>query len=185
MPTAPRIAPLDPPYTPAIAEFLARWMPPGADVEPLALFRTMAVHEELTGRMRPLGAGILGSDVVPARLRELVILRTSARCGAEYEWGVHVVGFARSLGFTEEQLHATVHAGPDAGCWADDEALVLRLADELHDGATLSDATFDALRGRFTDAQVLEFVICAGWYHVIAFIIGTARVPLEPWAARF
>lgn len=180
----PRIAPLDPPYAPETAEMLAKWMPPGADVEPLALFRTMAVHPELTARMRPLGAGILGSDRLSARLRELVIHRTCARCGAEYEWGVHAVAFGRPLGLTDEQLHATAHEGAEAGCWTEEEALVLRLADELHDTGTLTDATFDGLRAHFDDAQILELAICAGWYHVISFVIGTARVELEPWGER-
>lgn len=181
----PRIAPLEPPYAPDTAAMLAAWMPPGAEVEPLKLFRTMAVHPELTSRMRPLGAGILGSDRIPAVLRELVILRTCARCGAEYEWGVHATAFGRPLGLGEEQLRATVHEGAGAPCWTEEEALVLRLADELHDAGALTDATFAGLRARFDDAQILELAICAGWYHVVAFVIGTAGVEPEPWAERF
>lgn len=181
----PRIAPLDPPYAPGTAAMLAKWMPPGSEVEPLALFRTMAVHEELTSRMRPLGAGILGSRRIPARLRELVIHRTCARCGAEYEWGVHAAAFGRPLGLTDEQLRATVGAGPQAGCWTEQEVLVLRLADELHDTGALTDGTFEALRAHFDEAQVLELAVCAGWYHVISFVIGTAGVELEPWAERW
>lgn len=57
----PRIAPLDPPYDPAIDAQLVKWMPPGSAVEPLKLFRTLAIHDDLFSRMRPLGAGILGS----------------------------------------------------------------------------------------------------------------------------
>ena len=52
----PRIAPLEPPYEPAIGAMLEKWMPPGSAIEPLALFRTLAVHDELFARMRPLGA---------------------------------------------------------------------------------------------------------------------------------
>lgn len=182
----PRIAPLEPPYAPGIAEMLAKWMPPGADVEPLALFRTMAIHEELTARMRPLGAGILGgAERVPARLRELVILRTSARCGAEYEWGVHAVSFGRAVGLTDEQLRATVDDGAVAEGWTAEEAHVLRLADELHDTGALTDATWEGLRATLDERQVLELAITAGWYHVIGFVIGTARVQPEPWAMRW
>jgi hypothetical protein len=50
-----RIAPLEPPYESGIEELLAKWMPPGAGVAPLALFRTLAVHNDLAARMRPLG----------------------------------------------------------------------------------------------------------------------------------
>ncbi len=49
---APRIAPLAAPYAPDIARLLASYMPPDSDIEPLGLFRTLAVHEELASRMR-------------------------------------------------------------------------------------------------------------------------------------
>ena len=52
----PRIAPLKPPYEPAIETMLNRWMPPSSAIEPLALFRTLAVHDQLASSMRPLGA---------------------------------------------------------------------------------------------------------------------------------
>src|SRR5215831_899550 len=91
----PRIEPLTPPYEPAIAATLAKWMPPGnTDIEPLALFRVMAVHDELFSRSLPLGAGILGHGRITPREREIVILRTCALARAEYEWGVHAVAFA-------------------------------------------------------------------------------------------
>src|SRR5256885_1234595 len=76
--TTSRIAPLEPPYEPDTAALLAKWMPPGNDVEPLRLFRTLAVHDELASRMRPLGAGILGHPRLEPRERELLILRTCA-----------------------------------------------------------------------------------------------------------
>src|SRR5256714_12378063 len=97
----PRIAALEPPYAPETAALLAKWRPPGNDVEPLRLFRTLAVHDELASRMRPLGAGILGHPRLEPRERELLILRTCARAGAEYEWGVHAIAFGAPLGLTE------------------------------------------------------------------------------------
>jgi hypothetical protein len=36
-------------------------------------------------RMRPLGSGILNHGLVPPRDREIVLHRTCARAGAEYE----------------------------------------------------------------------------------------------------
>ena len=182
---APRIAPLEPPYDERTAALLARWMPPGSDAEPLALFRTLAVHSELAERMRPLGAGILGRGLVEPRLREIVIHRTCALCGAEYEWGVHAVAFGAALGLTGERLRSTVHGGPDDAVWADDERAVLRLADALHATAAIDDELFALLRRHFDDAQVLELAVTAGWYHTIAYAIGVARVAPEPWAARF
>jgi hypothetical protein len=109
--TTPRIWPLEPPYEPAIEAILQKWMPPGSAIEPLALFRTLAVHAELMGRMRPLGSGILGHGRIRRREREIVIHRVCARAGAEYEWGVHAIVYGRPLGLTAEQLTATVTGG--------------------------------------------------------------------------
>src|SRR5919197_2694540 len=111
--TEPRIAPLDPPYNAEIAAMLKKWMPPGSATEPLALFRTLAVHDELASRMRPLGSGILGHGRVEPREREIVVHRTCARAGAEYEWGVHVLAFGKPVGLSDAQIAATVHGGPD------------------------------------------------------------------------
>ncbi len=183
--TSPRIAPLEPPYEPAVAEMLARWMPPGSELEPLRLFRTLAVHDDLAARMRPLGAGILGHGRLAPRLRELVVLRTCARAGAEYEWGVHAVAFAPALGLTGAHLAATVHAPADDPVWSAGEAAVLALADELHDTGGVSDATWAALAADLAPDELLELVVVAGWYRTIAYVVNAAGVQPEPWAARF
>jgi 4-carboxymuconolactone decarboxylase len=182
---APRIAPLEPPYEPDIEAMLQKWMPPNSDMEPLRLFRTLGVHSELAARMRPVGAGILGHGLVEPRLREVMIHRTCARCGAEYEWGVHAVAFGKPLGFGDEHLAATVRGDAEDPVWSDAERAVFLLADELHDTADVSETTFSALEEQFTAEQILELVVTSGWYHTIAFVINTARVQPEPWAARF
>ncbi len=182
---SPRIAPLEPPYEPDIETMLQKWMPPNSGMEPLRLFRTLGVHAELAARMRPLGAGILGHGLVDPRLREVMIDRTCARCGAEYEWGVHVVAFGSAVGLSDEQLAATAHRDPDDPIWSAAERAVLRLADELHDTADVSAATFAALAEHFSPEQILELVVMSGWYHTISFVINAARVEPENWGATF
>jgi 4-carboxymuconolactone decarboxylase len=184
-PGGARIAPLEPPYAPDIAGMLAKWMPPESEAEPLELFRTLAVHDELASRMRPLGAGILGSGRVEPRLREVMIQRTCALCGAEYEWGVHAVAFARPLGFTEEQLSSTVHGSAGDPVWSTTDSAVFRLADELHATSAVSDELFAELSKHFSADHILELVITSGWYHTISFVINAAGVQHEEWAARF
>ena len=182
----PRIHPLEPPYTPEIETALSKWMPPGASVEPLRLFRTLNVNAELASRMRPLGAGILGSSAqVPPPLREVMIHRTSVLTGAEYEWGVHVTSFGKPLGLTDEQLHSTVHGSWTDACWDADQATVFRLADELHETGTISDELWRSLAAEFDEQQILELVVAAGWYHVIGFVCNGLRIEPEQWAARY
>ncbi len=183
---APRLAPLDPPYDPAVAEQLERWMPPGADAPPLALFRTLARHDALMARMRPLGAAILGPKAtVPLRLRELMIDRTCALTGAEYEWGVHVAAFGAAAELDPARLAATATGTPPQGGWEPAEEAVVRLAEELHATNGVSDELWASLTALLDERQIIELIVTAGWYHAIAYVCNGLRVPLEPWAARF
>jgi 4-carboxymuconolactone decarboxylase len=181
----PRIAPLDPPYSPEIDASLRKWMPPGSDAEPLKLFRTLNIHEQLASRMRPLGAGILGHGLIDPRERELVIHRTCARAGAEYEWGVHVLAFGKPLGLSDEQIAATVRGDRDDPVWSAQDAELIELADELYDTANVSDGLWARLAVRFSDEQLIELLVIAGWYRLIAYVINAAGVQRESWAARF
>jgi alkylhydroperoxidase family enzyme len=159
-----RIAPLTPPYAADVAATLAKWMPPGTDREPLVLFRVLQRHPELASRMRVVGAGLLGHGVLPPADREVVILRTCARAGCWYEWDIHVDAFAGLVGLTPEQVAATAADG--AG------DLLTAATDELHDTARWSDGTWRALRERYTDEQLIELLVVAGWYRVISYIAG-------------
>ena len=145
--TNPRIPPLTPPYPAETGAWLAKWMPPGAPVEPLVLFRALATHPEFTDRMRPLGSGILGrASTIEPRERELVIARTCARCGCEYEWGVHMAFFAERVGLDADQISSLTHGSPYDPCWtAPGEVALLQAGDELHDTSQVGDACWIAL----------------------------------------
>jgi 4-carboxymuconolactone decarboxylase len=183
--TESRIRPLEPPYEPATEAMLTKWMPPGGGTEFLRLFRTLAVHDELFSRMRPLGAGILGHGRIDPREREIVIHRTCARAGAEYEWGVHAVAFGEPLGLSEAEMTATVHGAAADPAWSEHDALLVRLADEIHDTCDVSDSLWVQLAKRYTDDQLLELVITAGWYRLLSAVTNAVRVQRESWARRF
>src|SRR5262245_4799701 len=107
-PAAPRTAPARPPYASEVQARFDALMPPG--VAPLVLFRVLARDLRLFQRF--MGAGLLDKGHLTLRQREIVIHRVTARCGSEYEWGVHAAFFAKRAGFDGEQLRATVHGGP-------------------------------------------------------------------------
>jgi len=179
----PRIPPLDPPYPAALDDELRRWMPPGAAMEPLKLFRTLARNPALMQAMRSLGSFILGRRLsLSMRERELLIDRTSACCGANYEWGVHVAAFAAAAGLSEQDVAATAAEG-GADALPEGDAILLRLVDELHDTDHITDGLWQELAARWSPEQILEMVVIVGWYHTIAFVINAARVEHEEWAA--
>src|SRR5580704_6458829 len=108
-----RIAPLEPPYAPEIKEQFDRIM---RGAPPLTLFRVMAGHARAWEKFR--AGSLLDPGPLALREREIVIDRTCARTGCEYEWGVHVAVFAAAAGLSEEQIRATVLDGADAPCWS-------------------------------------------------------------------
>src|ERR1700748_976402 len=124
-----RIAPAEPPYPTAIAEQLQRIMPPG--LEPLILFRTMAQSPRVFGKM--FAGGLLDKGPLSLRQREIVIDRTTARLGCEYEWGVHVAFFAERVGFGPTEIDATMTGSAREPCWQAEEQALLALVDDLVD----------------------------------------------------
>lgn len=121
---------------------------------------------------------------VPLVLRELMIDRTCALAVPEYEWAVHGSAFGAAAGLDEERLRATATGGSREACWDPEQAAVLRLAEELHETSTISDALWAELSACFSEQQIIELLVTAGWCHVIAYVCNGLRVPLEPSAMR-
>jgi alkylhydroperoxidase family enzyme len=177
----PRLQPLEPPFEAGLAEELTAMMPPG--VPPLRLFRTLAHNPRVLRKIR-LG-NLLDRGSLDRRDREIVILRTTARCGAEYEWGVHVAFFAERVKLTRAQVAATLTPGIDPSLWSAREQALLRAVDQLHEGATLDDKAWTALASELAPDQVVEVLVLAGFYHTISFVVNALGVEAEAGAPRF
>ena len=180
-----RIEPLRPPFEPAVDAQLRSMMPPG--VEPIAMFRTFARNLTMTQAMQPWGSYLLGRTLsIGMRDREIVIDRTCARCGCEYEWGVHVAFFAQRVALSPSQITSIVHGDAEDPCWdSERDRVLIRLVDALHSQADVGDALWTALRAHFDDPQLLDLTMLCGWYHAISFTARAARVPLEPGCPTF
>ena len=48
----------------------------------------------------------------------------------------------------------------------------------------MSDALWQELAREWSDEQLLELLVLAGWYRAISYVCNAARVPREDWAAR-
>lgn len=180
-----RLAPLAPPYAPELQALLAKMTPPDAP-DILALFRMLAHNPELAERMTGWGGYLLGRKAsLSLRDREVVINRVCARCKAEYEWGVHVAAFAQAAKLSPEQNAAIAHAEADDAALTPRDGLLVRMVDELHDTATVSDALWPELAALWSPPQLIELLMLAGWYRAISYVCNATRVPLETWAARW
>jgi hypothetical protein len=171
-----RLVPLSQPYPPEAAAELAQ-MP--ADI---GLFRTVAHNPRVLSRWR--GGGLLDKGSISLRQREILILRTTAKLKAEYEWGVHVGFFGVKAKFSAAEIHATVHG--DAFAWtAAEEAMLIEIADALTDTGTVEDALWQTASKYYKADQLIEILALVGFYHLVSFTVNATGVALEPGAPRF
>jgi alkylhydroperoxidase family enzyme len=176
----PRIAPLEPPYPPAVQADFDKVM---RGAPPLLLFRTMARNPRVLQRM--MAGSLLDRGSISLRSRELMILRTCARCGAEYEWGVHVAVFGAKAQWSAEQLRSTAHGCPGDTCWSSEDRLVMRLADQLHDTNGVDDDLWDELGAHFAPDQLVELIMLAGKYHAVSYLVNAIGIQRETFAPKF
>jgi alkylhydroperoxidase family enzyme len=178
--TAPRIAPLQLPYSPEIQAQFDRIM---RGTPPLVLFRVMAGNDRAWEKFR--AGSLLDRGPLSLREREIVIDRTCARTGCEYEWGVHVATFAEAAHLTEEQVRATVLGTATDACWSKEEQALIAAVDALHEGATLNESEFKALSAHYDEAKIFEIILLCGFYRTVSYLANALALPLEEKAARF
>ncbi len=181
----PRIAAIEPPYPPEIEARLAAMMPPG--VPTIALFRTFVRNLPAATAMGQWGGYELSRNLsLTMRDREIVIDRTCARCGCEYEWGVHIAFFSERVGLTPAQVTSLTVGNTADVCWTDErDRLLIAAVDQLHDSSDVDDQLWGRLAERFETEQLLDLLLLCGWYHAISFTARATRVALEDFAPRF
>jgi alkylhydroperoxidase family enzyme len=150
--------------------------------EPLNIFRTLANHPKLLKRWLVFANHVLGKSTLPARERELLILRIGWLCRAGYEWGQHVQ-IGRECGLTDAEIQR-IKEGPDADGWSDADRDLLRATDELHADAFVSDATWARLAERWSTEQLVDIVFAVGQYNLVSMALNSFGVQPEPGLPR-
>src|SRR5277367_2299888 len=116
-----RLAALQPPYAADVQQQFDRIM---RGAPPLMLFRVVAGNARAWEKFR--AGSLLDRGPLSLREREIVIDRTCALTGCEYEWGVHINAFGSAAKLTDQQVRATVLGNADAPCWsAAEQALIV------------------------------------------------------------
>jgi len=138
--------------------------------------RIMARHPALLASQMQMGTTIFGGQI-PARERELAVLRIAWLCRAPYEWGEHV-DIGERYGVTPEEIERTTQ-GSSAPGWSEHDAAILLAVEELLADYALSDTTFATLSRTWSEAQMIEFLMMAGQYVATAFVVNSLRAPLD------
>jgi alkylhydroperoxidase family enzyme len=172
--TKPRIAPMSdtemgPDQHEALKDF--------GDGPLLNIFRTLARAPKALTRFNAWGGYVLSRrNDLPAREREIVILRVGYLCKSGYEFTQHTrIGLASGLS-ADEIEH--IKRGADAG-WSPADAALIRATDELHADQFITDATWAALGQHFTDKQCMDVVFTTGQYTQVSMMLNTFGVQLD------
>jgi 4-carboxymuconolactone decarboxylase len=173
-PTSPRIAPVAEPSA-ELEEIFAKALV-GPSGKPINIFGTLGHHPKLLKRFNVLGGFFLNAGLLPAREREIVILRVGYQCQAVYEFGQHTVIGLR-VGLTSDEIAAL--ASQTAGTWSSKDQALIALVDDLCADNCVSDATWTSLQADWNEAELLELVMVAGMYRMVSGFLNTMGVQLD------
>lgn len=172
--TKPRIAPLsDAELNPEQQEALKDFRPGPV----LNIFRTLVRAPKALARFNAWGGYVLSRrNDLPAREREIVILRTGFLCRSGYEFTQHTrIGL--QSGLTEDEIER-IKRGAGAG-WSAADAALIRATDELHADQFITDATWTELGRHFSEKQCMDVVFTTGQYTQVSMMLNTFGVQLD------
>jgi len=144
----------------------------------LNLFKILMNHPTLVRRWTVFAGHVLRKQTLPARERELLILRIGWLNQAEYEWAQHVE-IAKREGITEAEIER-VKAGPTGG-WGGDDAVLLQAVDDLYEHSVVSDATWVSLAKKYSTEQMIDLVFTIGQYNLVSWALNSFGVPLDDY----
>jgi 4-carboxymuconolactone decarboxylase len=141
------------------------------------IFRVLMQNPKLA-RAWSRFAGYILSDQssLPARDREIAILRIGWLNQAPYEWEQHV-RIGKSVGLTDDEIDR-IAKGPKAG-WDRHEAALLQAAEDLYERSIVSDETWNQLSERYSIEQMMDAVFTIGQYNLVSWALNSFGVPLD------
>jgi 4-carboxymuconolactone decarboxylase len=124
----------------------------------------------------------LNGSSLPSREREIVMLRMGWLCQSEYEWAQHARIGKADAGLTNADIRR-IAQGPSAQGWSAFDRSLLQMADELRYEAMISDATWQALRSKYSPQQIMEALYTAAQYQLVSMVLNSLGIQLDPGLA--
>ncbi len=146
----------------------------------LNIFRTLAKHKPLYDRFNRFAGYFLFKGLLPARERELVILRVGWRSESVYEFGQHT-RIGGDAGLTDDEIQRLAREPTDG--WDDPDRDLIDFADQLCTTNAVSDPTWQRLASRWTEAELIELLLVAGCYRMVSGFLNGVQVQREPGVA--
>ena len=145
------------------------------------IFRVLMNHPKLARAWSTFAGYILSDNqTLPARDREIAILRIGWLNQAPYEWEQHV-RIGKTSGLNDDDIDR-ITKGPQAG-WNRHEAALLQAADDLFENSVVSDETWQTLSERYNTQQMMDLVFTIGQYNLVSWALNSFGVPLDDFLA--
>jgi alkylhydroperoxidase family enzyme len=139
---------------------------------------TMLNHPDLHEHFQALSMFLISKGRLPARDRELAILRITWLWQAPFPFGEHV-GVGKLAGLTSDEIERVI-IGSSAEGWTECERAILRAAEELFEGALISDETWDVLAAHYDPQQLMEVPMLIGQFTNVSFTLNSIRARMRP-----
>ncbi|OZI44866.1 carboxymuconolactone decarboxylase [Bordetella genomosp. 5] len=170
-----RLAPVAPGSRPELAPLEARIQAARGRISPL--YQVLLNSAPICEGWEAMLSAVRNRNSLPARLRELVILRVAVLNGAPYEFDAHVP-HAETAGVAPATIAALRdHPAPGAvPGLAPGEAEALAYTDAMTRAIEVPDAVFDPLRAHFSDQGLLDLTATVAAYNMVSRLLVALRV---------
>ncbi|BBY30991.1 carboxymuconolactone decarboxylase family protein [Mycolicibacterium sediminis] len=139
--------------------------------DPGTALATLARNPKLTRAFLRFNVYLLFGSTLPARVRELAVLRVAHRRGCDYEW-IHHVEMGTEVGLSSASIEAVTRG---EGLDEFDQA-VITAVDELEEKSNMTDASWSILSQHLDEPQRMDFVFTVGCYGLLAMAFNTFGV---------
>ncbi|MEX2982696.1 carboxymuconolactone decarboxylase family protein [Streptomyces sp. C36] len=143
------------------------------------VYRMLLHSQQTVEQIARLGSALFATGAsLSAVDRELLILNFGLHYEAEYEWAQHV-SISAAVGVTDEQRVALRQGDTDADVFTPAQRALLRFSGAVADGPTVKDDVHAAVREHYSEEQVVETLVLAGFYFLLGRVCTVLDVDID------
>lgn len=131
------------------------------------LYQVLLNSPSIASGWEKMLTAVRNRTLVPANIRELVILRVAVLNRASFEFDAHAP-HARRAGVSEEAIESVAHWNESMHLYSGDEQLALALTDEMTTRIEVPEDLISDLRERFDARTLVELVATVAAYNMVS-----------------
>ncbi|WP_144641039.1 carboxymuconolactone decarboxylase family protein [Bordetella genomosp. 13] len=166
--TTPRIPLVQPGTRPELAEIEKTIMAERGRISPL--YQVLLNSEPIASGWERMLTAVRNKSLMPADLREMVIIRVAVLNKASFELHAHIP-HAQKAGVDERKIDALQQPRLDLAAFTSDEAVLLRMTDAMTRDVAVPAEIMDEVTRRFDARGVLEAVTTVAAYNMVSRLL--------------